>query len=268
MIRENRKITLTQLRKSWPTKVSKSTIRRVIHSVGLKNCIPRKNPYLQARHIKKRLDWAIQRKYWGIEEWNRVIWTDESSVEIGKNSHQVRIWRYTGEEWDLSCVLPTFKSGRTSVMVWGCFAGTSMGPLVVIPRDRRTGLEYRDIILAGPLHDFYLSTKDIEGEVFLMEDGAPTHRSKAANDWRRENSIKCLEWPAQSPDLNPIENIWHTLKEKINNRPSIPKDETELVAALKEEWLLIPSDNLRRLAESMPKRIKELIKNKGGHIHY
>ena len=129
-----------------------------------------------------------------------------------------------------------FKSGRSSVMVWGCFAGTTMGPLVVIPSNKRTGADYRELILEGPLHDFYLSMNDVEGKIKVVEDGALFHKSKAAGDWRRENNINVFPWPAQSPDLNPIENIWKVLQSRVNNQPTMPKSEAELITALAEEW--------------------------------
>ena len=200
----------------------------MIHFAILKSCIPRKKPYLNAEHRKRRLLWAVEKKNWDINKWNKVIWTDEESVEIGKNSKEVRVWSYTGEEWYLFCLLPIFKSGRSSAMVWCCFAGTTMGPLAAIPRNRRNVIDYRDLILEGPLHEFYLSMKDVEGEILLMEDGATIHRSKAAGDWRTSSQINVLKWLAQSPNINPIENFWHSLKAQINKRLNMPKNETEL----------------------------------------
>ena len=268
LIEANRKITLTQIQLSWPSKLSICTIRRIIHKLGLRSCHPRKKPHLNEKHKKDRLKWAMERKNWGVEDWKKIIWTDESSVEIGKNSTVVKVWRHRGEEWELSCLLPTFSSGRSNVMVWGCFVGDTIGPLTVIPRDKRTGVDYRDLILEGQLHNFYLSMYDIEDGVFLMEDGAPTHRSKAAGDWREENKIQSLPWPAQSPDLNPIENIWHTLKSRVNRRPRIPKNEKELIIALQEEWKQIPQQYLSNTVASMPDRIKMVISHKGGPTSY
>ncbi len=268
IIEKDRRITIPQIISFWPVKISRSTIRRMLHKLGLRSCIPRKKPNLSIKQMKSRLQWAIERKNWGIEDWKKVIWTDESSVEIGENSAQVRVWRHHREEWDLSCLLPTFRSGRTCVMVWGCIAGNTLGPLVVIPRDRRTGVDYRNLILEGPLIEFYKSMNDLDDGYFIMEDGAPIHRSMAAREFRAEKNIKVLPWPAQSPDLNPIENVWHMLKSRINRRPRIPRNEIELTTALQEEWKLIPLDHLSNTVESMPERIKMVISKKGGHCSY
>jgi hypothetical protein len=87
----------------------------------------------------------------GTEEWKRIIWTDESSVELGKNTRIPRVWRLPGEAYLEKCLVPTFKSGRTSVMVWGCIAYDRKGPLVVLPAGQHSGADYVELVLAGPL---------------------------------------------------------------------------------------------------------------------
>src|SRR5262249_47275110 len=145
MIYNNRRISLTEIASQITPKVSICTIRRALHDIGLKSRIARVKPFLSDTHKAKRLKWAKERKDWGNEEWSRVIFTDESSVELGKNSRQIRVWRNPGDEWDTTCIVPSFKSGRTSVMVWSCMIAGKLGPLTVIPRDRRTGVDYRDL---------------------------------------------------------------------------------------------------------------------------
>ena len=61
---------------------------------------------------------------------HKLFFSDESSVEVGKQSRQVKIWRRVGERFNTECLAPTFKSGRQSVMIWGCFAGGIKGSLV------------------------------------------------------------------------------------------------------------------------------------------
>ena len=93
LIEANRRISIRDIQKGWPTKVSARTIQRMVHSLGLRSCVARKKPFLSENHKKARLQWARERRDCGIQKWNKVIWTDESSVEIGKFSRQVRIWR-------------------------------------------------------------------------------------------------------------------------------------------------------------------------------
>jgi len=101
-----------------------------------------------------------------------------------------------------------------------------------------------------------------------MEDGAPVHRSAAASEWRIANEIPGLTWPAQSPDLNPIENIWRVLKARINRRPVIPNNENELITTLLEEWKNITENIISKIVLNMPQRLKYVISNKGGGTRY
>ena len=77
-----------------------------------------------------------------------------------------------------------------------------------------------------------------------------------------------LDWPSQSPDLNPIENLWDVLERKVRMRNPKPKNKSELFVALKEEWYQLEPERLLKLVESMPRRIKAVIKNNGYPIPY
>ena len=120
----------------------------------------------------------------------------------------------------------------------------------------------------GPLWDFYTQMIEEWGLVLITEDGAPIHRSSAASKWRDTNEVGILPWPAQSPDLNPIENIWKVLKVRINKRPVIPRNEGELVIVLQEEWRNISQDIISNTVANMPQRLKDVIYAKGGSNKY
>ena len=86
--------------------------------------------------------------------------------------------------------------------------------------------------------------------------------------WKKRNELKCLEWPAQSPDFNPIENLWMILKRQISTRDPPAKTVKELKAVVQEEWKKISVDNVKHLGKSMPKRAKLVIKAKGFGTKY
>jgi hypothetical protein len=98
-------------------KVYNNTLRRVIKSLGYNIRIAVKKPYLSDSHKAQRLQFAPEHQHWSVDGWKKVIWTDESCFEIGKISQQIRVWRRTSEKFNNSCLAPTFKFGRTSVMV-------------------------------------------------------------------------------------------------------------------------------------------------------
>ena len=90
-----------------------------------------KKPGLSAENIRKRLDWAIKYKDWTIEDWKKVIWSDECSVWIGVNPRRQWVIHPPGERLDRKYVNKTFKSAQVKVMVWAYFTGDRLGPLVV-----------------------------------------------------------------------------------------------------------------------------------------
>ena len=75
------------------------------------------------------------------------------------------------------------------------------------------------------------------------------------------------DWPAQSLDLNPIENLWHIIKRQVAKRP-VARSVVELKQQIQEEWSAIPQDTIQTLVDSMPNRIAEVISACGGHTHY
>lgn len=244
--------------------VSQVTVRRAIHNdLMMSNCHARIKPHLQTRHILLRQAWATHLQNWSNSDWSKVIWTDEMSFEVGKNYCMVLVWRRPGQEYDPLYIAPSFKSGRSSIMVWGAIAHRIKGPLVRMPKGYRTAQHYIDIVMAGPLQQFYQAVKGAQGAAYVVEDGASVHTAKVTQKWCTEHQIQALSHPAQSPDLNPIENVWSLLKYKVNKRYPRPKTIFEAENALFEEWEKIDQIYINKLIESMPNRVKDVIKNNG-----
>jgi len=249
--------------------VTAPTIRSLLKTqFDMSHRVAAKKPFINAKQRKERLKWARERLGWTMEEWKRVIWMDESSVEVGKESRACKVWRRSGERYDKKCVVPTFRSGRTSLMVWGCISYGKRGPLMQIPSNTRNGVDYVNLIMARPLWNFYAEHLEEMGILLVMEDGAPVHRCKYARKFCSQNSMDTIPHPAQSPDLNPIEHVWKQLKILVNERPSRPKNLQELWVALQEEWLKIDISFINALIESMPSRVCEVYNAKGGPMRY
>src|SRR6202789_817102 len=259
----------SDLNPSLPSPVVRTTIQRVLKTgLDITHRIAAKKPFLSAVHTQKRKEWAKEHMALTMADWKCLIWTDEASVEVGKQSKQCTVWRKPGERYQRECLGPTFKSRRTSVMIWGCIAYGMCGPLVWIPPDMRKGADYVDLVLGRALWDVYLEQSEEKGIAKVMEDGAPTHRSKVAQTFRSQNSLESFPHPAQSPDMNPIEHVWKQLKILVNNRPTRSRNADELWVALNEEWLNIDISFINSLIDSMPRRVIALYNVQGGSTKY
>ncbi len=86
----------------------------------------------------------------------------------------------------------------------------------------------------------------------FQQDNAKPHTAAITTAWLRSRRVRVLNWPACSPDLSPIENIWHIIKRKIRQR--LPRTLQQLETYIRQEWDQIPTPKLQKLITSMPRR--------------
>uniref|UniRef100_A0A667WWW4 Tc1-like transposase DDE domain-containing protein n=1 Tax=Myripristis murdjan TaxID=586833 RepID=A0A667WWW4_9TELE len=106
------------------------------------------------------------------------------------------------------------------------------------------------------------------GPFLFQHDCAPVHKARSIKTWMTESGVDELDWPAQSPDLNPIEYLWDELERRLRARPSRPTSVCDLTNALLEEWSKIPINTLLNLVDSLPRRVEAVIAAKGGPTSY
>ncbi|CAM4721734.1 unnamed protein product [Leuciscus chuanchicus] len=217
---------------------SKSTITAVIHQLGLYGRVARRKPLLSARHMKAHLKDSKM-------VINKILWSDETKIELfGLNSKRY-VWRKPGTAHHLSNTVSTVKHGGGSIMLWGCFSAAWTGRLVAI-EGKMNVAKYRDILDEKLLQ----SALDLRlGRRFtFQQDNDPKHTAKITKEWLHNNSVTVLEWPSQSPGLNPIEHLWRDLKMAVHQR--LPSNLTELERICKEEWQRIPKSRGQGLGVS------------------
>ena len=247
-------------------KVSDATVRRVLAEEGYHRRVARKVPYLTKQHKSDRRRWARQYK---AADWEKVIWSDECYVHLGR----IYVTRRPSEVLLEECLVPTFKQSSVRVMVWGCILKGRKGPLIVLeyPGGRGGGMNskrYQEQVLDGVLKAFYTRMEEERGSILFQHDGAPSHTSKSTKQWFTRNRIPLLFHPASSPDLNPIEPVWHELKRILRSLPNPPNTVEQLCAAILAAWEDLAIEDVNKHVDRMPDRVEAVVKARGSHTRF
>ncbi len=127
----------------------------------------------------------------------------------------------------------------------------------------------RSHLPGNSLEHFMLPSADKlygDADFIFQQDLAPAHTAKGTKSWFNDHGVTVLDWPANSPDLNPIENLWCIVKRKM--RDTRPNNADDLKTTVKETWASIPPQQCHKLITSMPRRIEAVIKAKGAPTKY
>lgn len=245
--------------------ISESTVIRRLRESNLSSRRPVKGPLLSAEHRLKRLRFAREHQSWTLEEWKNVLFTDETRVALNSPDGRERVWRRPGERYSQCCTLETEPFGGGSIMFWGGISWETRTELVPIQGGALNALRYVETILQDHVVPFM---PFIGSESLLMHDNARPHKARCVSEYLKTTNIHTIDWPARSPDLNPIEHVWDHLKRKVRSRDQPPTTLAMLKAAVLEEWDNIPQDFLQNLFTSMPRRVEAVIKARGGNTAY
>ncbi len=148
-------------------------------------------------------------------------------------------------------------------MIWAAMSSAGVGPLCFLKSTVNAAI-YQEI-----LEHFMLPSADKlygDADFIFQQDLAPAHTAKGTKSWFNDHGVTVLDWPANSPDLNPIEDLWGIVKRKM--RDTRPNDVDDLKATVKETWASIPPQQCHKLITSMPRQIEAVIKAKGAPTKY
>ena len=148
-------------------------------------------------------------------------------------------------------------------MMWGCFAGTGTGRLVCV-ESKMNATIYQDILSQNLMES--ARQLSLGCRFVFQQDNDPKHMAKKIKAWFQKKHVDVLDWPSQSPGLNPIENLWAELKRRVHDRQ--PQNLAELEAYCVEEWAQIPPETCRKYVVNYKSRLLQIIKNKGHSIDY
>ena len=135
-------------------------------------------------------------------------------------------------------------------MVWGCITAQGMGNLHICEGT----INAERYIQVLEQHMLPSKQRIFHGcPCLFQQDNAKPHSARVTTAWLRSKRVRVLDWPACSPDLSPIENVWRIMKRKIRQRR--PRTVEQLKLYIKQEWERIPPEKLQKLVSSVPKRL-------------
>ena len=143
--------------------------------------------------------------------------------------------------------------GGFSVMIRGAIWSDGRTDLVEWEANINSA-KYVSILHEGLLPIFSSGKMDKVNSLF-MKDGTPCHSVRATQHRLSQNWINKLPWPSQSPDMNPIENLWGILDRNLRKKKRKSSSKPELIALLRQTWQEIPRDDIRQLINAMPRRV-------------
>ncbi len=241
IVKQNQFKNLTELHKEWTeaeVKASRATTHRCVNEFGYSCC---------QRRLRRRRTGLLP-------SGPKSSFESKFCISFGKQGP--RVMRKSGEAHSPSCLKSSVKFPQ-SVMIWGAMSSAGVGPLCFL-KTNFTAPVYQEI-----WEQFMLPSADQlfkDADFIFQQDLTPVHTAKSTKSWLNDHGVGVLDWPANSLDLNPKENLWDIFKRKMRNKR--PKNTDELKATVKETWASMPPQQCHKLITSMPRRIEAVIKAK------
>lgn len=154
--------------------------------------------------------------------------------------------------------------GGGSVMIWAAFCTAGKSEIAWI-QTKMNSQNYINLLEDGLIS---MSEKYFQDDCIFQQDNAAIHTAGIVKQWFADKNFELLDWPARSPDLNPIENLWGSIARKVYKNGKQFNNVLELKEAIREAWTSIPRIELENLVRSMPKRLFEVTTNRVGSTHY
>lgn len=242
--------------------LSASAIRHRLLQEGLAARHPLLRLPLTPAHRRRRLEWCQERRNWD-QEWNHIVFSDESRFNLMSHDGRVFIRRRQGERHQAACIVLRHTAPQRGVMVWGAISYDARSRLLHI-RGTLTGQRYRTEIVEAEVVPFL---RRLPGATF-QQDNARPHVAQNVLESLATHAIPVLPWPARSPDLSPIEHVWDMIGRRLTRLPQPPATEDDLWRGIQAAWADIPQATIQTLIRSMPRRIEAVLRARGGYTRY
>ncbi|GFX99877.1 transposable element Tcb2 transposase [Trichonephila clavipes] len=205
-----------------------------------------KRKVVPQKHRTARLQWCREHHNRTEQDWACVLFSDESRLSLSSDCRRQLIWRESGTAYRPENIQEKDRYPTCSIMVWAGIMINGRTRLHVVANGTMTGQRYIDEVLLPHVRFF----RGAVGDKFVfMDDNATCHRTLTVQDCLDSEDIQRLVWPARSPDLNPIENVWETLGRQVSGRNYPPTNKNTLIRILTEEWDKLPQQLLDNVVQ-------------------
>jgi transposase len=242
-------------------------IANAIQREGYGRFLARRKPVLDDRLKALRLRWALEHINWTNEQWDTVLWSDETWAQPG---HHTRVWVTcklgTEEIYHPDCVEPKVQR-KIGWMFWGCISGRYGKGFGVFFEKSWGGItkeSYSEYIV--PRVAEYMQEHP---GLFFQQDNAPGHGANLTKQVLRSYGIQPIWWPPFSPDLAPIESIWDEQKDWIDVLdPEIHRNYQRLRHTVSAAWDRVSDEEVKAQVRTMHARCQAVIDAQGGYTKY
>jgi len=237
------------------------TVRRRLNEIELYSCVKRNEHNYTDETIRRRLSFAEGYSKWDENDWSRVIFSDETHFPLGHHGREY-VQRPHGTACDPKYTRKTDRlEGKVSL--WGCICAGGLGHAELYVNTLNAH-KYQSILalnLVSSAHQFWP-----KGQWWFQQDNWSVHTAETSEEWFHNHGVDLIDWPAWSPDLNPIENLWNDLKRRVYAHHPKTMDELEYWIGI--EWQATDLKFISKICHSMPHRLQLLRDNHGHRISY
>jgi len=238
--------------------VDRRTVRRRLNEIDLHSYVQRP----EHENIRARLSFAEGYSRWTEDEWSRVMFSDETHFPLGHQGREY-VQRPPGAGLDPKYTRKENERLEGKVSLWGCICAEGLGHAELYV-DTLNARRYQTILglnLVSSAHQFWP-----KGQWWFQQDNWTVHTAGTSRLWFESHGVDLIEWPAWSPDLNPIEELWNDLKRRVYGRH--PQTMEQLEQFITEEWAATDLNFIARICRNMPRRLQLVISNEGHKIAY
>ena len=255
-------LTARQLKSDWSMghMVSIRTVQRYLQNMNLHGRRAAQKPCLNQGQRKARLKWCRDHSKNTLQDWQKICYSDETIIDLSAKKAQF-VRRPPGSflRYNARYLAKYVPKKSAKLMMWGCIWSSGHRVLVRV-RGNMDSRQYGDIL------EQYVAPNVQDGFLF-QQDNAPCHTSQFSRKTMENLGIALLpNWPARSPDLNIIENLWKMLKDRLEGAQYQNLD--QLWNFVESQFYSIPDETIANLYLSIPKRVNSVISSRGYPTKY